>query len=79
MLRAISKVLFWTYSRGSWQYDVVCGLILCFIFLTPASVFDGSAFRSGRKPAEKPAQTTAPAVPGSGQDGESGGEKAGRP
>ncbi len=49
MLQAISRVLFWTYSRGSWQYDIVCGLILCFIFLTPKTVFDGSAFRSAGK------------------------------
>ncbi len=49
MLQAISRVLFWTYSRGSWQYDVLCGLILCFIFLTPRTVFDGSAFRSAVK------------------------------
>ncbi len=46
MLQAISRVLFWTYSRGSWQYDILCALILCFIFLTPRTVFDGSAFRS---------------------------------
>lgn len=44
MLRAISRILFWTYSRGSWQYDILCALILVFIFLTPKSVFDGSVF-----------------------------------
>lgn len=38
------KVLFWRYARGSWQYDILCALILAFIFLTPKGVFDGSYF-----------------------------------
>lgn len=44
--RALSKTrrffvrsVFWTYERGSWQYDVICAIILAFIFLTPASWF----------------------------------------
>jgi len=36
---AMGRVLFWRYARGSWQYDVLCALILVFIFLTPKSVF----------------------------------------
>jgi hypothetical protein len=44
MLQAIKRVVFWTYERGSWQYDILCIVILCFIFLTPKAVFDGSAF-----------------------------------
>ena len=43
-LRAIARVIFWRFRRGSWQYDIMCGLILVFIFLTPKSVFDGSFF-----------------------------------
>ncbi len=43
-LRAIARVIFWRFRRGSWQYDIMCGLILVFIFLTPKSVFDGSVF-----------------------------------
>ncbi len=42
MRKAISGVLFWTYPRGSWQYDLFCIVILCFIFLTPAWIFDKS-------------------------------------
>jgi hypothetical protein len=34
-----SRSVFWTYARGSWQYDIICALILAFIFLTPASWF----------------------------------------
>ncbi len=33
------RLIFWEVSRGSWQYDVVVGLILAFIFLTPREFF----------------------------------------
>jgi hypothetical protein len=29
----------WEYTRGSWQYDVMVGLILGFLFLTPRNWF----------------------------------------
>ena len=35
------KIAFWNYSRTSWQWDVLCVLILVFIFLTPKSWFVG--------------------------------------
>ena len=37
---AIYRGLFWTYERGTWQYDVMVALILAFIFLTPRSWFN---------------------------------------
>jgi hypothetical protein len=33
------RAVFWPYERGSWQYDIICAVILAFIFLTPASWF----------------------------------------
>ena len=36
---AIYRGLFWTYERGTWQYDVMVALILAFIFLTPRGWF----------------------------------------
>jgi len=36
---AIYRGLFWTYERGTWQYDIMVALILAFIFLTPRSWF----------------------------------------
>jgi len=36
---AIHRGLFWTYDRGTWQYDIMVILILAFIFLTPRSWF----------------------------------------
>ncbi len=39
------KIIFWTYPRTSWQWDVLCVLILVFIFLTPKSWFENRAFQ----------------------------------
>ena len=36
---AVYRGLFWTYERGTWQYDIMVILILAFIFLTPRSWF----------------------------------------
>jgi hypothetical protein len=38
-MRGIGRFIFWDYQRATWQYDVMCGLILAFIFLTPRDVF----------------------------------------
>lgn len=35
----MSRFLFWDFPRGSWQYDIICVLILAFIFATPREVF----------------------------------------
>jgi len=39
ILTTLKKILFWSYERGSWQYDVMCVLILAFIFLAPNKWF----------------------------------------
>ena len=44
----LKRVLFWSYSRGTRQYDVMVVLILAFIFLVPASAFDDPEARSRR-------------------------------
>src|SRR3954463_7529112 len=33
------KYIFWDFARGSWQYDLVVGLILLFIFAIPRDWF----------------------------------------
>ncbi len=33
------RLVFWDFPRASWQYDVVVGLILIFIFATPREWF----------------------------------------
>jgi hypothetical protein len=36
---SLRRFIFWDYPRASWQYDVMVGLILAFIFLTPREIF----------------------------------------
>jgi hypothetical protein len=38
-INGIKRFLFWDFPRAGWQYDVVVGLILAFIFLTPREWF----------------------------------------
>lgn len=33
------RFILWDYPRASWQYDVMVGIILAFIFLTPRAWF----------------------------------------
>ncbi len=33
------RLVFWDFARATWQYDVVVGLILLFIFATPRDWF----------------------------------------
>ncbi len=35
----LSKTFFWSYERGTWQYDVAVTLILVFVLLTPRNWF----------------------------------------
>jgi hypothetical protein len=48
----LSRTFFWSYERGTWQYDVAVILILVFVLLTPRSWFH-----------DKP-QSGLPAAPG---------------
>ena len=36
----MKRFLLWSFERGSKQYDVICVVIIAFIFLTPSSVFN---------------------------------------
>jgi hypothetical protein len=45
LLRTLKKLLFWSYGRSTWQYDILCALILAFIFLTPQAWFQTSELR----------------------------------
>jgi hypothetical protein len=35
----LGRFVFWDFARASWQYDIMVGLILAFVFLTPRAVF----------------------------------------
>jgi hypothetical protein len=52
LVRIVSRTLFWSYERGTWQYDIAVVLILVFVLLTPRSWFRDQA------------QVGAPAAPG---------------
>jgi len=36
----MKKYLLWSFERGSRPYDVICLVILAFIFITPPAIFD---------------------------------------
>jgi hypothetical protein len=73
LLGLLKKILFWSYGRTSWQYDVLSALILAFIFLTPPAWFatgepaSTAAHQSSSKAATKmllPWSENLPANPG---------------
>ncbi len=37
--QAVHNVFVWSYGRGTLQYDVICILILAFVFLVPPGCF----------------------------------------
>jgi hypothetical protein len=45
LLSVLRKLIFWNYARNTWQWDVLCVVILIFIFLTPKSWFENSERR----------------------------------
>lgn len=36
----VARSIFWSYERGSWQYDIIVIAILAFIFLSPRAWFN---------------------------------------
>jgi hypothetical protein len=38
----LKKIFFWNYPRNTWQWDLLCVVILIFIFLTPNRWFASS-------------------------------------
>jgi hypothetical protein len=41
LFTTLKKIFFWNYARNTWQWDLLCVVILIFIFLTPKSWFSG--------------------------------------
>jgi len=39
LFTTLKKIFFWNYPRNTWQWDLLCVVILIFIFLTPKSWF----------------------------------------
>ena len=40
MTAMLKDIILWKYERASWQWDLLCFLIILFIFLTPKQWFD---------------------------------------
>ena len=49
LLSGLRKLFFWNYARNTWQWDVLCVVILILIFLTPKSWFENSERRGSQK------------------------------
>jgi hypothetical protein len=54
------KIFMWTYERGTLQYDIICALILAFIFFVPPSCFHKRQFAQ-TKSMKKSSQISQPA------------------
>jgi hypothetical protein len=37
--KTIHNIFVWSYERGTLQYDIICALILAFVFFVPPSCF----------------------------------------
>jgi len=57
LLEILRKLFFWNYARNTWQWDILCVVILIFIFATPKSWFENSE-RGGLGSHQRPAATT---------------------
>jgi hypothetical protein len=53
-------ILMWRYARGTWQYDLLCALILAFVFFVPTRCF---APRNAQSTSPKPPVAAEPAPP----------------
>ena len=42
LLNIVRKTFLWNYARNTWQWDILCVLILIFIFLAPKGWFQSS-------------------------------------
>jgi hypothetical protein len=55
LLIGIKNALLWNYERGTWQYDILCLLIIGAVFLVPSSYFGDRD-----RPLERTTQQVAP-------------------
>jgi hypothetical protein len=56
LFTTLKKIFFWNYARNTWQWDLLCVVILIFIFLTPKWWFESSE-RAQRSVHQSPVQT----------------------
>jgi hypothetical protein len=47
LFTTLKKIFFWNYARNTWQWDLLCVVILIFIFLTPKDWFSSGERAQG--------------------------------
>jgi hypothetical protein len=57
LLAVIKNVILWSHERGTWQYDVLCLLIIGTVFLVPSKYF-GDRDRASVKSVQTSGQET---------------------
>lgn len=57
LLSVLRKLFFWNYARNTWQWDILCVVILIFIFGAPKSWFENSE-RTGSFAHQSPVAST---------------------
>ncbi len=62
LFTTLKKIFFWNYERNTWQWDLLCVVILIFIFLTPKSWFENGE-RVQQKVHPSPVATTVVLTP----------------
>jgi hypothetical protein len=53
------KIFIWTYERGTLSYDIICILILAFIFFVPPSCFHKRQYSTNQS-LNEPSQVSQP-------------------
>ena len=48
----MKKIINWSYERASWQWDLLCVLIMIFIFATPKAWFLNQKTLAAETPVE---------------------------
>ena len=61
--RILKGILVWSYERGTLQYDIICALILAFIFLVPRGCFAPRSPEAANKTGHGEPHMAAPAQP----------------
>ncbi|MFN8001779.1 MAG: hypothetical protein U0X75_12265 [Acidobacteriota bacterium] len=62
LLSGIKNVLLWSYERGTWQYDILCLLIIAMVFLVPSRYFGDRDRVLPLLPSSSQAKTGAPSA-----------------
>jgi hypothetical protein len=62
--RTVHNILVWSYDRGTLQYDIICALILAFIFFVPPSCFVAKKVHKLEQSKQSTTAAAAKATPG---------------